>query len=145
MSTETHEYRLRVDWKHDRIGEVRMDGKPTFEVATPPEFEGGIAGVISPEDLFVASAAACMMTTFVAVTKRMRVEFKSFSCEAVGTLQRLDTGFEFTKILLKTTVSVQSQDVVPKIERALELAGTHCLVAKSMRCSVEHENRVIVV
>ncbi len=144
MSREVHTYRLRVDWKHDRTGEVVMEGKPTVEVATPPEFEGGIEGVISPEDLFVASAAACMMTTFVAVIKRMRVEFESFKCEAEGILEKLDTGFEFTKILLKTTVSVASEDLIAKTERALELAGTHCLIAKSMKCKIEHENRVVV-
>ena len=100
MSDESHEYVVRVDWAHDRIGNMFVDGKPVVEVATPPEFDGH-KGIISPEDLFVSAAASCFMTTFITFTKKMRIDFKSFSCEAKGTLERVEKGFQFTKILIK--------------------------------------------
>ncbi|MFW9927138.1 MAG: OsmC family protein [Candidatus Thorarchaeota archaeon] len=144
MSDESHEYFVRVDWKHDRVGDMIVDGKPKVEIASPPEFDGP-EGIISPEDLFVAAATSCFMTTFVTFNKKMRIEFKSFSCEGQGTLERVEKGFQFTKLLLKTKVGVESEDLILKTERALELAGKYCLVSNSMKCPTEHVNEVFVV
>jgi len=143
LSDESHEYVVRVDWAYDRIGNMFVDGKPVVEVATPPEFDGH-EGIISPEDLFVSAAASCFMTTFITFTKKMRIDFKSFSCEAKGTLERVEKGFQFTKILIKATVAVESEDLKNKAERALELAGKYCLVSNSMKCTTEHENTVVI-
>lgn len=143
MSDESHEYLVKVDWTHGRVGDLTVEGKPKIQVATPPEFDGP-EGIISPEDLFVAAATTCLMTTFVTFTKKMRIEFKSFSCEGHGTLGRVEKGFQFTKLLLKAKVVVESDELVPKAERALELAGKYCLVSNSMKCPTEHENEVIV-
>jgi organic hydroperoxide reductase OsmC/OhrA len=143
MTATAYDYTVVVDWTHDRVGNLILEGKPTVQVATPPEFDG-VSGVISPEDLFVAAAASCMMTTFVAFCKKMRLEFKSYRCEGVGTLEKLERGFEFTSILLTSTVSVQSKELAEKTDRAMELAGKYCLVANSMKCTVNHANHVIV-
>lgn len=143
MTDDAHEYIVTVDWKNGRVGDLTIEGKPKVEVATPPEFEGP-EGIISPEDLFVAAATSCLMTTFVTFTKKMRFDFKSFSCEGHGTLERVDKGFQFTKLLLKAKVEVESEDLKPKAERALELAGKYCLVSNSMKCPTEHENEVVV-
>ncbi|MHA1652501.1 MAG: OsmC family protein [Candidatus Thorarchaeota archaeon] len=144
MSDESHRYEVRVDWDHDRIGDLIIEGKPTIQVATPPEFEGGVPGIISPEDLFVAAAATCMMTTFVTFSKKMRFDFKGFTCKGVGMLERVEKGFQFTHILLETTVVVESEELVHKAERALELSGKYCLVTNSMKCKVDHKNKVVV-
>jgi organic hydroperoxide reductase OsmC/OhrA len=143
MGDDSHEYFVRVDWKHGRVGDMIVEGKPKVEIASPPEFEGP-EGIISPEDLFVAAATSCFMTTFVTFNKKMRIEFKSFSCEGHGTLERVEKGFQFTKLLLKAKVGVESEDLIPKTERALELAGKYCLVSNSMKCPTEHENEVFV-
>lgn len=144
MSDESHTYEVKVDWSHDRIGDLIIKDKPTVQIATPPEFEGGVPGIISPEDLFVASAATCMMTTFVTFAKKMRFEFKSFTCTGIGTLEKVEKGFEFTRIVLKSNVIVETEDLTSKAERALELSGKYCLVANSMKCQVDHENDVEV-
>lgn len=143
MSDEVHEYLVKLDWTHGKVGDLNVEGKPRIQVATPPEFDGP-EGIISPEDLFVAAATTCLMTTFVTFTKKMRVEFKSFSCNGHGTLERVEKGFQFTKILLRAKVTVESEELVSKTERALELAGKYCLVTNSMKCPTEHENEVIV-
>ena len=143
MSEDTHTYNVRVDWTHERIGKMMVDGKPTVEVATPPEFEGH-EGIISPEDMFVGAAATCLMTTFVTFTKKMRFDYKGFSVNATGTLERVEKGFQFTKIVLEATTVVDSEDLRPKAMRAMELAGNYCLVSNSMKCETEHINKVIV-
>jgi organic hydroperoxide reductase OsmC/OhrA len=143
MSDESHEYNVKVDWLHGKTGSFIIENKPEITFATPPEF-GGPEGIVSPEDLFVGSATSCLMTTFVTFTGKMRFDFKSFTCEGKGTLERVGKGFQFTKIELKAHVVVASQDLVPKAERALELAGKYCLVSNSMKCPTEHQNSVSV-
>jgi len=143
MSEESHEYQVKVDWTHDRVGTLSVEGKPRIQISAPPEFDGP-EGIISPEDLFVAAATSCFMTTFITFTKKMRIEFKSFSCDGYGTLERVEKGFQFTKLLLKAKVTVESEELVPKAERAMELAGKYCLVSNSMKCPTEHENNVVV-
>lgn len=143
LSEQSHEYYVKVDWKEERVGDLIIEGKPKVQVASPPEFEGP-EGIISPEDLFVASATSCFMTTFIAFTKKMRFEHKAFTCEGLGTLERVEKGFQFTKLLLKTTVTVESEDLKDKAERALELSAKYCLVSNSMKCPTIHENQVIV-
>ena len=143
MSDDSHEYLVKLDWTHGRVVNLTVDGKPKIQVSAPPEFDGP-EGIISPEDLFVAAATSCFMTTFVTFSKKMRIEFKSFSCDGYGTLERVEKGFQFTKLLLKAKVVVESDDLIPKAERALELAGKYCLVSNSMKCLTEHENKVTV-
>jgi len=143
LTDDRHEYKVTVDWTEGRIGSFNVEGKPSFDVSSPPEFEGP-EGYISPEDLFVGAATSCFMTTFVTFTKKMRFDFKSFSCDGHGTLERVEKGYQFTKLVLNTTVVVDSEELVPKAERALELAGKYCLVSNSMKCPTEHENTVRV-
>jgi peroxiredoxin-like protein len=143
MSEESHDYQVKIDWIEGRIGNLTVEGKPRIQISTPPEFDGP-EGIISPEDLFVAAATSCLMTTFITFTKKMHIEFQSFSCEGHGRLEKVEKGFQFTKILLKTKVTVDSEELIPKAERALELAGKYCLVSNSMKCSTEHENKVTV-
>ncbi len=143
MSEDSHEYFVKIDWTHGKVGDLTVEGKPKVQIATPPEFEGP-EGIISPEDLFVAAAASCMMTTFVTFSKKMRFDFKAFSCEGQGILERVEKGFQFTKLILNSVVTVDSEDLVSKAERAMELSGKYCLVTNSMKCPTEHKNKVIV-
>ncbi|TFH09520.1 MAG: OsmC family peroxiredoxin [Candidatus Thorarchaeota archaeon] len=143
MSDESHEYLVKLDWTHGRVGNLTVEGKTKIQVSAPPEFDGP-EGIISPEDLFVAAATSCFMTTFVTFTKKMHIEFKSFACDGYGTLERVEKGFQFTKILLKTKVVVESEELVSKAEKAMELAGKYCLVSNSMKCPTEHENKIVV-
>jgi peroxiredoxin-like protein len=143
MSEDIHEYLVRIDWTDGRMGDLNIEGKPRVQIAAPPEFDGP-EGIISPEDLFVAAATSCFMTTFVAFVKKMRIDFRSFVCEGQGTLEKGEKGFQFTKIVLRTKVTVDSEELVSKTERALELAEKYCLVSNSMKCSTQHENEVVI-
>lgn len=143
LSEDTHHYHVRVDWTHDRVGELTVEGKPKIQVASPPEFDGP-EGIISPEDMFVAAAASCLMTTFVTFTKKMRFDYKGFKCEGTGTLEKMEKGFQFTKIVLESTVTVDSEDLKSKAERALELSAKYCLISNSMKCETVHKNHIVV-
>ena len=98
----------------------------------------------SPEDLFVASATMCYMNGYVEFTRKMRIDFKSFECDAVGTLEKVDRSFEVTKIDMKARVVIGSEDIRKKIDRALELAAKYCFIGSSMKCPISHDTEVVV-
>ena len=44
-----HRFPVSVHWVGGRLTSASSPGKPDLQVATPPDFKGGIAGVWSPE------------------------------------------------------------------------------------------------
>ena len=81
---DPHYYAVDVEWSDSRKGiicspELNKHEGVCIEVATPPEFPQGIAGIWSPEHLFVAAVSGCLMTTFLAIAENSSLEFMSFS------------------------------------------------------------------
>jgi organic hydroperoxide reductase OsmC/OhrA len=143
MSEEPKYFPVRLVWTGGKSGNLTVEGKVAIKTGVPsvgPEE----AKFHSPEDLFVASAAICYMNGFVEFSRKMRIEFISFECDAVGTLERVDRSFEVTKIEMKARVAIGSEDIKKKTDRALELAAKYCFIGSSMKCPVLHETEVVV-
>src|SRR5574342_285048 len=90
-------YRTTVRWAEQKRGVISSAGKPDVAVATPPEFKGH-EGIWSPEDLFVASANICVMTTFLTLAERAGLPFTSYESAAEGRLELVEGKFQFTAI-----------------------------------------------
>jgi len=103
VRSKVYTYHTSVKWTDQRKGVISSAGKPDIQVATPPEFKGH-EGIWSPEDLFVASANICLMTTFLAVAERAGLAFTSYESAAEGRLELVDGKFQFTAITLKPTI-----------------------------------------
>lgn len=134
-------YRTSVKWTEQRKGIGSVAGKPDLEVATPPEFKGH-EGIWSPEDLFVASANACLMTTFLAMAERAALGFTAFVSDAEGTLELVDGKFRFTKIVLRPRLTLKPGEDAAKARQLLEKAEANCLVSNSMSCTMSLEPTV---
>ena len=104
VRSKVYTYHTSVKWTEQRKGVISCAGKPDIQIATPPEFKGH-EGIWSPEDLFVASANVCVMTTFLAVAERAGLPFTSYESVAEGRLELVDGKFQFTVITLKPTMS----------------------------------------
>ena len=133
---DAHTYTTSLKWSETLRGVVSSSGLPDVQVATPPQFPGGIDGVWSPEHLFVAAAEACLMTTFLAIAANSKLEFVSYSSTAVGTLEKTENGYEFTKIVVRPHVVIRDESRVDRARRILEKAEEHCLISKSMKTPV---------
>lgn len=131
---KTYAYRTAVAWTGGRAGQLGSEGKPGFRVASPPEFKGE-AGVWSPEDLFVASANVCTMATFLSFAERAKVVVHGYHSEAEGTLELVEGGFRFTRIVVRPRVRVLAGHV-ELARQAMQEAHAKCLVSNSMRCEV---------
>ena len=115
-----------------RLTEASVAGKPDIQVATPPEFRGGIPGVWSPEDLLVASAASCYAVTLVAVGERADVPVRALSVTAAGHVTRRDDGkFGFVAIELDVRFETDP-DLVDAAGRAAAKAKDLCIVTMAL-------------
>ncbi|CAN5437742.1 hypothetical protein BH10BAC5_BH10BAC5_27360 [soil metagenome] len=138
---EPHYYQVDVNWSNERKGmmcspELNKDSNNCIEVATPPEFPKGIAGIWSPEHLFTASVSSCLMTTFLAIADNSKLEFKSFSCSSKGKLEQIDGKFLMSEIILEATVIITDEKNREKAERILNKSEAGCLIANSIKSKI---------
>ena len=132
---KSYRYTTSVRWTGEKKGMMDVAGKPSVEVATPPEFKGH-EGIWSPEDLFVASVNSCIMTTFLAFAGRADLAFEGYESEAEGLLEFVDGRFLFTKIAVRPRVLLTSDEDRAKAEEILHKADRNCLVSNSVRTEI---------
>ncbi len=131
-SAKTYEYPLSIRWVEGRRTIASVPGKDDLEVATPPEFKGGVEGVWSPEDLLVASVASCFTVTLVAVAERRGVPLHGLDVAARGVAtQRPDGRFGFTEVVLEVSLST-GPGCEEEASAAADAAERGCLVAVSV-------------
>lgn len=139
-----HYYNTTVKWTEGRKGELIEPTMPTIEVATPPEFPKGVPNTWSPEHLYVASANICLMTTFLAIAENSKLDFKSFECDGVGKMEKVDGRFMISEIVLKPKVVVTQEKDIERAQRIVEKAENHCLISNSMKTEIKLEMNVVV-
>ncbi|MEX0905417.1 MAG: OsmC family protein [Balneolaceae bacterium] len=145
METTKHSYETNLSWIKGKTGKLSSEKVRTeFEVATPPEFPGGVEGMWSPEHLFIASASSCFMTTFLAIAEYSKLEFENLDIHATGTLGKPDGKFEMTEIILKPKLVITNERFQDKAYRILEKAEAACLITRSMKTEVKLEPEVVV-
>jgi peroxiredoxin-like protein len=145
MSDQDHLYEVDLHWKYGRVGQIGSpDLNAKIEIATPPEFDGGVPGIWSPEHLFVASIVSCFMTTFVAISQNSGLEYESLRVKSVGTLGKVDGKFMMTKVVLKPDLVILNEDLAEKAHRILEKAEAACLITRSVKSEVHLEAKVSV-
>jgi len=137
-------YRTFLSWVDKRQGDVASEGKPTLRVSSPPEFKGE-PGLWTPEDLFVAAVETCTMTTFLAFAQRLNLPFVSYSSTGEGTLEFVDGGYQFAKIILRPVVKVASALAVEQVKQTLEDAHKSCLISNSIKAAVTLEPTITVL
>jgi organic hydroperoxide reductase OsmC/OhrA len=141
--TDEHRYEMNSNWVKEKIVTIEIEGKPTLNVATPPDFwPESPRDVISPEDLFVASAVSCYGATLSGVSKRFHAEFTDFSVTAEGHLKKGELGWEFEEINMSAKILVPTEKDKSRMEKAAARAHKYCLVANSMKCPVNLEFEV---
>lgn len=131
-------YQTSVRWTEQRKGTISCAGKPDVQVATPPEFKGH-ENIWSPEDLFVASANVCLMTTFLAVADRAGLAFSSYESTAEGRLEIVEGKFQFTAITIRPSIILKPGGDPARAKELIEKAEHNCLISNSMKAKVTLE------
>ncbi|MDF0650446.1 MAG: OsmC family protein [Nitrospira sp.] len=138
QKSKVYLYQTTVKWTDQRKGIIACAEKPDVQVATPPEFKGH-GGIWSPEDLFVASANVCLMTTFLAVAERAGLAFSIYESTAEGRLELVEGQFQFTTITIKPFITLKPGGDATKARELIEKAERNCLISNSMKAKVTVE------
>lgn len=145
MKTDEHVYHVDLKWKQDRVGTLRSpELENSIEVATPPQFPGGVEGIWSPEHLFISSVSSCFMTTFLAIAEYSKLTFENLEVKAVGELDKIDGKLMVSKITLKPELMIAEGTNADKAKRIMEKAEAACLISRSVKTEIILEPKVIV-
>ncbi len=141
----SHQYNVNLKWNEGRVGEVfSPELNSRIEVATPPQFPKGVEGVWSPEHFFTAAVNSCFMTTFLAIAENSRLEFKEFSCNAVGVLDQIEGKFLMTEVILNPTLIITKEEDKEKALRVFDKSEKACLISNSITSNVSLNPTVIL-
>lgn len=143
-SNEEHSYVVNIAWKKGRIGTMDSPAiNDKLDVATPPEFPGGVEGVWSPEHLFTASVSSCFLTSFTAVAEYSKFEFEDLNIRSSGKMSRDENGkFVMSEITIIATLIISDEAKEKKAYRLLEKAEQICLITRSIKAEVKLEPSV---
>ena len=145
--SRTAVYDTTVSWKGAHRGHIVMGNGPEMDFSAPPDAQGH-AGVLTPEDAFVASINTCIMMMFIWAAERFKLDLLSYECRAEGTkLIEIDRTEIFTDIRLwpRIRVAVNGDNpavVESRIQRALRAAQKYSLVANSVKSAITIEPTV---
>lgn len=140
-----HVYDVELNWDEGRQGTLRSNVlHKTIEVATPPEFPGGVEGIWSPEHLFIASVSSCFMTTFTAIAEYSKLNFEDLSVSAKGTMSNESGKFAMTEIILLPKLVIIDEGQKDKALRILQKAEEACLITRSIKTDVKLEPEVLI-
>jgi len=122
---------VSVELERGRTTRVTVTDKPRLRVAPPPEFRGA-AGLWSPEDLLVASAATCYAVTLAAVAERRLIPIHELAVSGMGHVsQRQDGRLGFVAIELDVRLRTRAEHV-EAAERAARRAEQACLITMAL-------------
>lgn len=147
MAQETTQlqYRVTAWWTSGRTGLAKSDTAPNAIHFTAPVPFGGIEGRWTPEELLLAAVASCFTTTLRSIASRADVAFTDLEVEASAGLRKLETGYDFSEIVLRPTIKIANDT---ERERALDLlkkAERLCLVSRAFATPMRFEPQLEVI
>jgi organic hydroperoxide reductase OsmC/OhrA len=139
--SRTATYNTTVRWEGEHWGHLAMGNGPEMKFSAPPDAQGH-AGVLTPEDAFVAAANTCIMMMFIWATERFKLKLLSYECRADGTkLIELDRTEIFTRLRFQPRIRISAggepRDAIEaRARRALQAAQKYSLVANSVKSEI---------
>jgi peroxiredoxin-like protein len=142
---DEHSYKVIVEWTGESRGKMSSPGiDEQLQIATPPEFPGGVEGVWSPEHLYTASVASCFMTSFTAIARYSNFEFIDLKIDSDGIMSKEENKFVMSKVILIPVLTISRDVSEKKALRLLEKAEEICLITRSVKTEVQMEPQVRV-
>lgn len=142
---EEHTYNVNLKWTGGKKGVLTSpELNDPIEIATPPEFDGGVPGVWSPEHLYTASVVSCLMTSFLAIAEYSKFSFEHLEVESEGLMSKEEGKYTMSKVILRPVLTVNDAGLEAKGLRLLEKAEHICLISRSIKSEIVFEPKVVV-
>ena len=137
-----HKYRVVAWWTSGQTGIAKSDSAPNaIHFTAPPQF-GGLEDRWTPEDLLMTALASCFTTTFHAIAGRSKFEYTDLAVEAEGTVRKTDTGYGFSEIVIRPSLTIPNEEHRGRAISLLHKAKALCLVSRSLGTTQKFETRV---
>ena len=127
---------------YNRSHEWRFHGIAVAASAAP-NFRGD-AALVNPEEAFVASLSSCHMLTFLAMEAKKRFVMDSYSDDAVGYLEKNESGrLAMTRVVLRPRIQWAQAVIVSQSDLDMLHHQAHegCFIANSVKTNVIVEPR----
>ncbi len=137
LMSRTATYHTTVQWKGGHRGQITMGNGPQMEFSAPSDAHG-LAGVLTPEDAFVAAVNSCVMMMFIWSAERFKLGLVSYECRAEGVkVIELDRTETFTEVKLRPKIVIRAdvngvEGAMKRTRQALQSAVKYSLVANSI-------------
>lgn len=137
-----HKYRVVAWWTSGQTGIAKSDSVPNaIHFTAPPQF-GGLEGRWTPEDLLMTALASCLTTTFHAIASHSKFEYTDLAVEAEGTVTKTDTGYGFSEIVIRPSLTIPNEEQRERAISLLHKAKALCLVSRALAAEQHFETRV---
>jgi organic hydroperoxide reductase OsmC/OhrA len=115
-----------------------------IEIATAPEFKGGVPGIWSPEHLFLGSLCSGFMTTYLAMAEKRNMNVARVTCSAIGQINLYNAHLEFTTINLYPKIWIGSEEDIELANELLLGTYSQCIIANSINPLLVNHGEVLV-
>ncbi|HUJ33360.1 MAG TPA: OsmC family protein [Candidatus Acidoferrum sp.] len=149
---KVHRYAVTVEWtgntgagtsgykSYERRHEITAgDGKPPISGSSDPVFRGD-PGRWNPEELLVASLAACHKLWYLHLCAMAGVVVVAYVDHAEGEMEETaDGGGHFLRVVLRPQVTLATSSDPVKARELHYAAHAKCFIANSVNFPIEHE------
>lgn len=149
--TRNHNYCVTIKWTgnkgqgtinyslYERSHIIAAKGRADIAGSSDPAFRGDPA-MYTPEDLLVASLAACHMLWYLHLCAEAGVVVIDYYDNATGILAETEKGGgQFTEVTLWPAVTVAEASMTDKANKLHEKANELCYIANSCKFPVYHK------
>lgn len=120
------------------------DVQGSIEIATAPEFKGGIPDIWTPEHLFLGSLSSGFMTTYLALADKRNLKVTRVTCAAIGQINLYEAHLEFTTINLYPKIYIESEKDRDLANELLLSAYSYCIIANSIKPLLVNHGEVLL-
>ena len=147
LKTDKHQYFFEVEFKQTagtRGMLTAKDVKSSIEIATAPQFKGGMPDIWTPEHLFLGAISSCFMTTFLAIAEKRNLKISYITCASIGQINLYENHLEFTTVNLYPKVYIELDTDTALANEILLNAYMHCIIANSIKPPLINHGEVLV-
>ena len=153
---KAHHYSLSVEWtgntgegtkdyiSYERSHGISVDNKVDIKGSSDTAFRGD-KKKHSPEDLFVASIAACHMLWYLHLCSDAGIIITAYIDRATATMiEAANGGGRFTEVTLNPIVTITNESMAARAEELHKKANELCFIANSCNFPILHQPVIVV-
>jgi len=137
MVESTEVYDVKVSWDGESGGDVIFEDH-SLKIDTPIKY-GGLGNGLCPDELFFASIAGCLTTTFLFFKRKLRLKLNGLEISVQGEVDSHGSkGYFIGGIRATIRIEVNAGDE-ERAQRCSDLAKEYCHITRSIEGSLPLE------